>query len=425
MKDGPSRVTTGISSDATSSKDLSSSPDSLLRAVAHVPAVPVPEDEPSRVGQQLAGYAILRELGHGGMGVVYAAEDTKLRRLLALKVLRARYASDAERRQRFLREARAASAITHPNVATVFGVQETPDGSVCIAMELIEGRTLRSRLKEGRIPVDEAVRISRQMLLGLHKAHEVGIVHRDLKPDNVMLTGGDGLKILDFGLAKPIGKPIRESTHSSELATVEGRVLGTLGYMSPEQAKGLPVDVRTDIFSFGIVLYEMLAGERPFRASGNVALLIAIDRDPAPRLPKGIKVPRRLEKLLERCLEKRPSDRFATCDQILEELDQPAAWPGDSRIVRRAAAACGIAFAFGGFWVVTRGEPPRDPTSVPEARAMAGIRPAPTPRAPALSSRELAFTPVATASTAPRTPAPRRRPPIKAPEIRDPLAEQK
>lgn len=405
-----------------SGEESDSIEDSFLRAVAQAPATAPPSAEPDRVGTELAKYKIVDELGRGGMGIVYAAEDIKLRRRVALKVLPQRFALDPERRQRFLREARAASAITHRNIATVFDVDEAADGSVYIAMELVEGRTLREQLKDGPLPVADALRISREVLHGLAKAHETGIVHRDLKPDNVMVTKEGAVKLLDFGLAKPIGTreaALREeSVTSSDVATMAGRVLGTPSYMSPEQAKGRPVDERSDIFSFGVLLFEMLSAERPFTADGTVALLIAIDRDaPAPLS----QAPRWLERIVQRCLEKKPEQRFSNCAELLALLDQKPR--RSSRSTAFAVVASVFLAGAIGWWLfrasapATLGAasaepvatPPRQPTSVGANPTVRPTAPVPAPSASATSGHP-----------------PSRKPPIAPGKpTRDPLADQK
>jgi serine/threonine protein kinase len=218
----------------------------------------------SLVGTTLSHFSIVAKLGEGGMGVVYKATDTTLRRTVALKVLPANVASDPERRRLFLREARAAAAVTHPNLVTIYEVGEA-DGQVFLALDFIDGRTLRHALDDGRMSVDEALRIARDLARGMARAHEAGIVHRDLKPDNVMIAKDGLLKVLDFGIARVAPKsdptePTDLGRETGSALTLEGRVVGTPGYMSPEQARGKPVDATTDVFAFGVVLYEMLAG---------------------------------------------------------------------------------------------------------------------------------------------------------------------
>ncbi len=386
--------------DSASEEGWNSAEESFLRAAAASPEVAPPQPETNRVGTQFGRYRIIAEIGRGGMGIVYAAEDKKLRRRVALKVLPDRFAADADRRQRFLREARATSTITHPNVATVFEVDEIADSSVYIAMELVEGHTLRSRLRDGALPVAEAVGIGREILLGLAKAHESGIVHRDLKPDNVMVTPTGSVKLLDFGLAKPIGTrevPLdSDTTDHSDIVTVEGRVLGTPSYMSPEQAKGDPVDQRSDIFSFGVVLYEMLGGRKPFVATGAVALLIAIDRDRPKRLSSvNPAVPRALERIVERCLAKRPEDRFANCDDLVRALAAQASAPSWPRPAAVVIAVVALA-ALGGVLARARAPHAQPPAFSAEP---ASEEAAQLPATPATATSERASAPAASASS--------------------------
>ena len=234
------------------------------------------EDDRTLVGATLAHYSIEAKLGQGGMGVVYRARDSRLARDVALKVLPASVAADSERRARLLREARSAAAVNHSNIAAVYDVGES-EGRVYLAMELVEGATLRERLARGALPAPEATRIARAIAAGLARAHERGIVHRDLKPENVMLGREGAVKILDFGLAK-LHEP--DSTDSAlerqETQTLEGRVMGTPGYMSPEQASGRAVDARTDVYALGVVLQEMLTGGLPGRDAITDPRLAAI-----------------------------------------------------------------------------------------------------------------------------------------------------
>jgi len=299
---------------------------SFLRAAAATPEVELPRSDRDSTATSISKYEVLEEIGRGGMGVVYAAEDQRLRRRVALKVLPEKFAADPERRRRFLREARATSAITHANVATVFDVDETANGSIYIAMELVQGKTLRALLQNGPLEVSEAARIGTEILRGLSKAHEVGIVHRDIKPDNVMVTVDGSVKLLDFGLAKPFGT--RESALASkaiaesDILTLKGRVMGTPSYMSPEQARGEPVDERSDIFSFGVLLYEILTGRRPFDVTSAAALVNAVEGEPPARISTlNPRVPRSFDRLVERCLQEQPSRRFAKCSLVVRALD--------------------------------------------------------------------------------------------------------
>jgi tetratricopeptide (TPR) repeat protein/predicted Ser/Thr protein kinase len=281
------------------------------------------------VGQSLAHFRILAKLGEGGMGVVYEAMDESLRRKVALKVLPDSFAQDEDRRRRFLREARSAAAITHANIATVHEVGEA-DGHVFIAMELVEGETLRVRLERG-VKVAEAARIATEIARGLARAHDRGIIHRDLKPENVMITRHDEVKILDFGLAKlreeqvPSPSALEQQETATQL-TREGRLLGTPGYMSPEQARGADVDARTDVFAFGVVLYEMVTSERPFVGDTTHDVLVAVARDPPRRASeKNADVSAAADRVIERCLEKLRDARYANGQEVLEALG--AAFP--------------------------------------------------------------------------------------------------
>jgi predicted Ser/Thr protein kinase len=286
-----------------------------------------PEGEGAdRSGQRIAHFVLGEKLGLGGMGVVYAAEDRKLRRRVALKLLPAEVAASPARRRRFLREARSASAFVHPNVAAVFEIGEDGD-DLFLAMELVEGRTLRALLRErgGPLPVAEALSIARDIARGAARAHRAGVVHRDLKPENVMIGPDGGVKILDFGVARLLRADDDAPAHAptaSEPATLEGRILGTPGYMAPEQAHGRPVDARADVFSFGVLLHEMLAGARPFGGEGAIERLLAAARDaPAPLRARNPAVPEALDALVTRCLEKRAEDRPASCVEVAEALD--------------------------------------------------------------------------------------------------------
>jgi serine/threonine-protein kinase len=303
--------------------------DDLLREMTRASDV-VPSDEaPLMEGATLSHFRITSKLGKGGMGVVYAARDLTLGRTVALKVLPSGELANPERRERLLREARSASAVVHPNLATVFEVGEA-SGVVFIAMEHVEGRLLRAVLKEANGPLQsgEASRIAREIARGLAKAHRAGIVHRDIKPENVMILPDGGVKILDFGLAKwihshPSSDSLSDPSASTEMVTCEGKILGTPAYMSPEQARGRPVDLRSDVFSLGVVLYEMVTGVRPFRGGTTMEVLIAINRDtPTPARTLNPKVPATLQHVLDRALAKEPDARYAECGALGEALDQ-------------------------------------------------------------------------------------------------------
>jgi serine/threonine-protein kinase len=273
------------------------------------------------VGQLLKQFRIVGKLGEGGMGVVYKALDETLRREVALKVLPEELAGDEERRRRFLREARSAAAVTHPNIATVYEIGEA-DGHVFIAMELIAGRTLRE-LIDGGMPHADALRVAKEVARGLARAHEKGVVHRDLKPENVMVTDDGGVKILDFGLAKLHEPTSRDAAPANAShMTVEGRIMGTPGYMSPEQAEGRSdVGAPSDVFSFGVMLYEMLAGARPFSGASSIAVLYAVMHvEPAPLASVVADLPPELVAVVDRCLKKRPAERFQSGRELMVEL---------------------------------------------------------------------------------------------------------
>jgi serine/threonine-protein kinase len=268
-------------------------------------------------------FRVLERLGRGGMGIVYRAEDKRLARMVALKVLPRELEKDGERRQRLLREARSAAAVSHPNVATVYEVGEDA-GRTYIAMELVGGQTLRQRLEAGRILGRDVVRIATGIARALARAHESGIVHRDLKPDNVMIDRDGEPKVLDFGLAKLRDEALAAEGEQASTATAltrEGAVLGTPGYMAPEQLLGRPVDARADVFAFGVVLYEMATGVRPFRGRSTMEVAIQIERD-EPERPSKVepRVDRQLERVIERCLAKKPESRFASGKELLEAL---------------------------------------------------------------------------------------------------------
>jgi len=274
-------------------------------------------------GARLGPYQIVAPLGAGGMGEVYRASDPRLGREVALKTLPSGLGSDPERRARFEQEARAASALNHPNIITVLDIGEE-QGVAWIAMELVEGRTLRELLSGGPLPTRKMLEIAVQVADGLAKAHGAGILHRDLKPDNVMVSKDGYVKILDFGLAKlaepSIEQPSEEPTLMKPL-THAGVVLGTVGYMSPEQASGRPVDFRSDQFSLGTILFEMATGARPFQRPTAAETLAAIIREePEPISRLNPRAPAPLRWIAERCLAKDPDDRFASTRDLARDL---------------------------------------------------------------------------------------------------------
>jgi eukaryotic-like serine/threonine-protein kinase len=271
----------------------------------------------------LSHYRIVAKLGAGGMGEVYRALDTRLDRAVAIKVLPAEFARDAERVRRFEQEARATSALNHPNILTVYDIGTSPPelgDAPFIVMELLEGGELREQLNEGPPPVRRAVDYAQQIAAGLSAAHEKGIVHRDLKPENLFVTKDGRVKILDFGLAKL--RPPRNVSAGSDVATQKqltnpGTVMGTVAYMSPEQVRGQDLDHRSDLFSFGLILFEMLSGRRAFQRETMAETMTAILKDDVPELGETTaKISPQLERLVRRCLEKRPERRFQSASDL-------------------------------------------------------------------------------------------------------------
>ncbi|MDT5156878.1 MAG: eukaryotic-like serine/threonine-protein kinase [Acidobacteriota bacterium] len=277
------------------------------------------------VGQTLAGrYRVLSLIGAGGMGRVYLAEDAELGRRVALKLLPEHLTHDKEQARRFRQEARAASALNHPNIITVYGVEETGGRSV-IASEYIEGETLRTRLSRGALPPSDALDIAAQIASALRAAHEAGIVHRDVKPENVMLRPDGYVKVLDFGIAKlappQTGMDGGHKQNGSEIKTHPGLIMGTDRYMSPEQARGQEVDARADVWSLGCVLYEMLSGGPPFTgetASDVVAAVLKTDPAPLAQIAPGM--PGELQRIVRKCLEKDREERYPAAKDLWDDL---------------------------------------------------------------------------------------------------------
>ena len=286
-------------------------------------AVP-PSRKPLTRGARLGSFEILGPLGSGGMGEVYRAKDPRLGRDVAIKVLPGEVAEDRERLKRFEKEARSASALNHPNIVTIYETGSS-DGVPWIAMEHVEGDTLRKLLAEGAIQTKKLLNVAVQIAEGLARAHEAGIVHRDLKPENVMVTKDGLVKILDFGLAKLSGPMSGGSDEESQLPTVTGTspgiVLGTVGYMSPEQASGKAVDFRSDQFALGSMLYEMATGRRAFQKKTAVDTLAAIlNEEPDPVATQNPQAPAPLRWIVERCLQKEPRQRYSATDDLAREL---------------------------------------------------------------------------------------------------------
>ncbi len=263
------------------------------------------------IGQTISHYKITRQLGAGGMGVVYEAVDTKLDRTVALKFLPPESTRDPDAKARFVHEAKAASALDHNNVCVIHEIDETDDGQLFLAMACYRGETLKDRISAGPLPLNEALDITRQVAEGLAKAHEGDIVHRDIKPANIFLTEDGVAKILDFGLAKLEGQT---------LLTKTGTTLGTAGYMSPEQARGDASDQRTDLWCLGVVLYQMVSGRMPFPGDQQQAIVYGIlnlDPDPVTGLRTG--VPMELERIIGKCLAKDPKERYQSAEELLAD----------------------------------------------------------------------------------------------------------
>ncbi|MCG6920392.1 MAG: serine/threonine-protein kinase [Acidobacteria bacterium] len=334
------------------------------------------------VGQTLSHYRVTAALGAGGMGEVYRATDTNLGREVAIKVLPSEVAEDPERLGRFKREAQLLAALNHPNIAAIYGLEET-DGTPFLALELVEGEDLKERLERGAVPVDEALEIAKQIAAGLEEAHEKGIVHRDLKPANVKLTPDGRVKVLDFGLARAFSgdagsgstPDLSQSPTLAHSGTQAGLILGTAAYMSPEQARGARVDKRADIWAFGVVLLEMLTGRNAFSdstVSDTLASVLKSAPDLASLPPE---VPPRVQRVLERCLRKDRKERFRDIGDVLLELsgsaEEPETVPSRNAVISRRTVAgwlvAGIALGAAGFgllswkqgWLPTRRPPSR------------------------------------------------------------------
>ncbi len=277
------------------------------------------------IGQTLSRYKITGMLGEGGMGVVYRAEDPELDREVALKLLPAEMADNPKRLERFRREAKAVAAINHPNIVTIHSI-ESVETTHFLTMELVEGESLDHLIPPGGMPLAKVFEIAVPLADALSSAHEQGIVHRDLKPANVMVTGENRIKVLDFGLAKLVEDPDGEEGDAALTAvptelTAEGMVMGTAPYMSPEQVEGRTMDHRTDIFSLGIVLYEMATGKRPFAGDTSAALISSILRDSPPTVTEiNESLPRHLARIIQHCLEKDPEARYQSAKDVRNEL---------------------------------------------------------------------------------------------------------
>ena len=284
------------------------------------------------VGRRLSHYEILARIGEGGMGVVYKARDTRLDRAAAIKILSSAATATAEQRQRFTQEAKAASALNHPGIITIYDIASDQDVDF-IAMEYVQGKTLEQLIDRKALTLKTALDYAVQAAQALVKAHAAGIIHRDLKPANIMVTDDGLVKILDFGVAKltargdeevdPAAATVTRTMARDAALTVEGRIVGTVAYMSPEQATAQTIDARSDIFSFGAVLYEMVTGIRPFAEESSISTLTAVINQ-EPKRPSEIspRIPRELERIIVRCLRKDPARRFQHMDDVAVELEE-------------------------------------------------------------------------------------------------------
>ena len=356
------------------------------------------------VGQTLSHYRIVEKIGEGGMGEVYRAEDTSLKREVAIKVLPDRFTEDPQRLARFEREAQLLASLNHPNIASIHELEEA-DGVRFLSLELVEGETLAERVAKGPLPVEEALEVCRQIAEGVEAAHEKGVIHRDLKPANVKITPEGKVKVLDFGLAKAFEEEtaaadISQSPTLTEEMTKAGVILGTAAYMSPEQAKGKPVDKRADIFAFGAVLYELLTGKRAFEGETITETIAAVLKSEPTWDALPGNTPWRIKELLEDCLQKDPHDRPHDIShariQINKALKEPAtvaptgmtsaAQPARWRMTIPWSIAFVIAvIAAVGFWILTR------PTPRPRTELVIAIPP--TTGLMSLPGRDLAISP--------------------------------
>ncbi|HSP67688.1 MAG TPA: serine/threonine-protein kinase [Bryobacteraceae bacterium] len=364
------------------------------------------------VGRTVHHYQFLEKLGAGGMGEIWKAQDTRLNRIVAVKVLTSASAGDPERRRRFIQEAQAASALNHPNIITIHDIISEGDAEFMV-MEFVQGKTLIDLIPKGGLRVPQVLKYAVQMTDALQAAHSAGIIHRDLKPGNVMVTETGLVKVLDFGLAKLTdSSPLSQTGSSGDDATrtiaeapltVEGSIIGTVSYMSPEQAQGRKVDSRSDIFSFAVVLYEMVTGTRAFAGDSALSTLSAILRDEARPIPEiAPDTPPQLEHVIHRCLRKQPDQRFQTMREVQAALGalkhesdsgmlyrtragmEP--WPKPKRstlplgmtwLTGAGAAVVVLAIAGGGAWWWTHRTPKTEPA--PQIAAQTNAQPAPVP----------------------------------------------
>src|SRR2546426_4778825 len=280
-----------------------------------------PSKETLASGSRLGHYRILQKLGAGGMGEVYLARDTQLGRQVAIKILPAETISDEHARKRLVREARAAATLDHPHICSVYEVGEA-NGRSFIAMQYIEGETLDLKLKQKPLELKESLAIASQIADALAEAHAHGIIHRDIKPSNIMITSRGQAKVMDFGLARVIAGAVESEAETQSLLTTPGTIMGTMPYMSPEQVRGEVLDGRSDIFSFGVVLYELLSGRQPFASSSAAATILAIlNEEPPTLLRYAPDLPEALQRITRKCLEKDRERRYQTMRDVAIDLD--------------------------------------------------------------------------------------------------------
>ncbi len=315
------------------------------------------------IGQTISHFKILEKLGEGGMCVVYRAEDLKLGRTVALKFLPSDLSLDQDVKGRFIHEAQAASALDHPNICPVYDVGETADGQMYIVMACYDGKTLKQKMGGGALARNEAVVIASQIAEGLQEAHSHGIVHRDVKPANILLSGTGVVKIVDFGLAKVSG---------ATRLTKSGTTLGTVAYMAPEQLRGSEVDARADIFSLGVVLYEMLTGILPFRGDHEAALMYSILHEEPPALREFFLASPELQHIVSKALEKNPHERYQSLEEFLSDLrrlrDSAADSHAKNRFARILAGAVILVLASAVYFLVSRNPSasPPEPGVIPD-----------------------------------------------------------
>ncbi len=340
-----------------------------------------------QAGSQIGSYVILAPIGAGGMGEVYRSRDTKLKREVAIKVLPSEFSRDPERLRRFRREAELLATLNHPHVAQIYGIEEIPstdsvhaDEAFCLVLELVEGETVGDRLAHGAIALDESLEIARQIAEALEAAHARGIVHRDLKPANIKITPDGHVKVLDFGLAKPIGDDASDVGMSQSptlaSATIPGVILGTAAYMSPEQAKARAADARSDIWAFGCVLYEMLAGKPAFAGDTIVEILGAILKSEPEWHALPSETPPTVVALLKRCLQKDRNRRLRDVADARFQIEEAATSEPASRAAstvplrrsRERLAWIAVTFALASVAALSIGYPRRAPTVAPEMR---------------------------------------------------------